>query len=108
MAGEFASAARGLDELCRLARDGSPRVAVHGCEGAFAACAIARVASVAPAGSGPLVVVVPDELRALPLARDIGVFLGGSPTDDPRVLHLPAVESSPYAEISPDRRALMR
>src|SRR5439155_26526998 len=30
------------------------------------------------------------------------------PAAPPRVLHLPGVETSPYAELSPDRRAIMR
>src|SRR5204863_4042653 len=61
----------------------------------------------------PLVVVVPDEPRAITLARDIAFFLDGAdhsedPAAPPRVLHLPGVETSPYAELSPDRRAIMR
>jgi transcription-repair coupling factor (superfamily II helicase) len=106
------SAISGLDSLALAVRERARRVAVHGCDGSFAAAAIARVAGAVPGEARPLVVLVPDEVRAITLARDIGFFLGAAhqaddPAAPPHVLHLPSVESSPYAEISPDRRAIM-
>src|SRR5687767_9811044 len=108
---ELRSASRALDALAAHVRERTPRVRILGCESAFAACAVARIADALPKGARPLVVAVPDEPTAITLARDVGFYLGAAAaTDDPaaapRVLHLPAVESSPYAELSPDRRAI--
>jgi len=106
--------ARALEVLGAHVRAGTPRVRLFGCEGSFTACAIGRVAASVPESARPLVVIVPDEPAAIMLARDIGFWLGGAhataedPTAAPHVLHLPAVETSPYAELSPDRRAIMR
>src|SRR5687768_14841040 len=103
------STSRALDALAAHVRAATPRVRVLGCEASFAACAIARVAEAVPEAARPLVVAVPDEPTAIVLARDVGFFLGGAdahgedPAAAPRVLHLPAVETSPYAELSPDR-----
>src|SRR5687768_6823301 len=88
-----------LEELAAHVRPGTPRVRVVGCQGSFAAAAIARAADAIPAGARPLVVAVPDEPTALTLARDIGFFLGlgathsDDPAAPPPVLHLPAVET---------------
>jgi transcription-repair coupling factor (superfamily II helicase) len=102
-----------LEALAAHVRAGTPRVRVLGCGGSFAAAVVARAAAALPAGARPLVVAVPDEPTAITLARDIGFFLGGAPAGDdpaapPPVLHLPAVETSPYAQVSPDRRAVLR
>jgi transcription-repair coupling factor (superfamily II helicase) len=125
MAGETAQA---LTALGAHVRAGTPRVRLHGCDGSFAACAAGRMAAELPPSARPLVVVTPDEPRAIALARDIAFFLAERPIDSrgagaaglegadrsddpaapPRVLHLPSVETSPYAELSPDRRAVMR
>src|SRR5438045_384072 len=139
------SAREGLGELERLWAAGAPRVRVHGCEGAFAALTIARLAAL-PAGANaerPLVVVTPNEEVAANLVRDLHFFmqehhsalgprpkagvaseasvLGPRPkagvaseasVDDlvaaPRVLHLPHLETAPWADVSPDRRAILR
>jgi transcription-repair coupling factor (superfamily II helicase) len=106
------SAQRLLEDLADKVRGAVPRVDLFGVEGSFFACAVARLCQVVPTSARPLVVVVPDEARALSCARDVAFFLGEAPAEDPagapRVLHLPALETSPYAELSPDRRALMR
>src|SRR5262245_54266411 len=107
------SAVRNLAELARRVRAGEPRTVAAGIEGSFAALAAARVAAEVPAEARPLVAVVADEPSALVLAREIDFFLGRTehaddPAAPPRVLHLPAVETSPYAEMSPDRRSVMR
>ncbi len=108
------SAIRGLQDLVAAVRAETARVRIVGCEPAFSAAAIAAAANAVPPDARPLVVVVPDEPGAIALARDVDFWLAGAgPTPDdpaaaPRVLHLPAVETSPYAELSPDRRAIMR
>jgi transcription-repair coupling factor (superfamily II helicase) len=105
---EGTSAAEGLAELERLHRAG-PRVRVYGAEGAFLALAVSRLAQ---AGEKPLVVVTPTEVDAAQLARDLGFFLPSAHSDDPiqapRVLHLPHLETAPWADVSPDRRAILR
>ncbi|MFH0902719.1 MAG: hypothetical protein V2A73_18970, partial [Pseudomonadota bacterium] len=45
------SAVRGLDELAALVRDNTPRVVLHGCEGAFVSLVVARVAAELPRNS---------------------------------------------------------
>src|SRR5215831_2948184 len=103
-----------LRELFRAIGAGAPRVAVFGCHGSFLGQVAARIATGAIAAADrPLVVVTADEERAVTVAQDVAFFLGpGARSDDPaappRVLHLPAVETSPYADLSPDRRAIMR
>src|SRR5215470_11722698 len=104
---------RALVALEAQIRARTPRLRLFGCQGSFAACVAARAAAELPAASRPLVVVVPEEPLAITLARDIAFFLDGAahsddPAAPPRVLHLPAVETSPYAELSPDRRSVMR
>ncbi len=61
----------------------------------------------------PLVVLVQEEARAAELVRDLAFFLGADGGDDPgrthvRASHLPEVEHSPYADLAPDRRQIMR
>ncbi len=109
---ESLSAAAGLAELERLARAGSRRVRVYGAEGAFAALAVARLAQTTPAAQRPLVVVTATETEAAQLIRDLGFFMPVAHSDDPlgspRVLHLPHQETAPWADVSPDRRAILR
>src|SRR5262249_14623006 len=114
MAESLLHTTRALEVLAAHIRAGTPRVRLFGCEGSFTSCAIGRVAAAVPEAARPLVVVVPDAPRALTPARDIGFWPGGpthtpeDPPAPPPVLPLPAVETSPYAELSPDRRAIMR
>src|SRR5579862_7930122 len=114
---EARSVAEGLVELERLqaagARPETKVVRVFGCEGAVQALAIARLAAKLPPSERPLVAVTPDEARASSLARDLRFFMHAhhSPDDpigSPRVLHLPHYETTPWADISPDRRALVQ
>src|SRR5215831_1819164 len=105
--------ARALEILAAHVRQGTPRVRLFGCEASFASCAIGSIAAAVPAKQRPLVVVVPEEPQAIALARDLAFWIAGpersdDPAAPPPVLHLPAVETSPYAEVSPDRRAIMR
>jgi transcription-repair coupling factor (superfamily II helicase) len=99
------SAAVGLAELEKRAREREPRVRVYGAEGAFSAVAIARLAGV---GDRPLVVVTSNETDAAQLVRDLSFFLPSDPNGEPRVLHLPHQETAPWADVSPDRRAILR
>jgi transcription-repair coupling factor (superfamily II helicase) len=82
---------------------------------ALVALVAARLAAGLPHGVRPLCCVTVDEAAAQTLARDLTFFVGtGAPEGEdlpvapPRVMHLPAVETSPYADLSPDRRAIMQ
>ncbi|MEO5769768.1 MAG: hypothetical protein ABIS92_15550, partial [Polyangia bacterium] len=90
-------------------------VEVYGAAGALGAAVAAHVArrpgGAPQAAAHPaLVYVVADEDLTEGRAADIGFFLprtaaGDDPLAPPPVLVVPAPESSPYAEIQPDRRA---
>jgi transcription-repair coupling factor (superfamily II helicase) len=124
----------GVRELERARRE-SPLVRLYDCEGALQALVVARLAAHQPAFQRPLVVVTPDEAAATALARDLRTFLpesrhrgaepaspgrgaGGSepshgsdeydPLGHPRILELPAFETSPYSDVAADRRAVAR
>src|SRR5262252_7843098 len=93
---------RALEVLAAHVAGATPRVRLFGCEASFASCAIGNVAAAVPAKQRPLVVVVPEEPQAIALARDLAFWVAGpgrseDPTAPPPVLHLPAVETSPYA-----------
>jgi transcription-repair coupling factor (superfamily II helicase) len=106
-----------LQAILSLLGEGHRAVALHGCPGSFLALLLARL-SHADRFPSPLIVITPDEERAQDLTRDLSFFLGrggspaGEPVDDlldlPRVMHLPQIETSPYAEISFDRVAMMQ
>jgi transcription-repair coupling factor (superfamily II helicase) len=105
------SAKEGLAELQSLsARE--PLVRVYGCEGSFQALAIARLAEALPRDLKPLVVVTPDDATAATRARDLQFFLHAHQQTDaaapPRVMTLPHLETTPWADVSPDRRAILR
>jgi len=77
----------------------SSRLDVAGIRGCADAAVIAALVK-----SGPVVAVAEDVDAAHALAKDIRFLL--APTADP-VLVLTAPESSPYADVNPDRRAAM-
>jgi transcription-repair coupling factor (superfamily II helicase) len=86
-------------------------VELYGANGSLGAAVGAALAQLADAG--PLLYVVPDEETAETRAADLGFFLPApAATDDPLapppVLELPAPDSSPYAEVQPDRRTTLR
>src|SRR5688572_17608476 len=93
------SAQAGLSALEKLAREA--RVRVHGADGAFQALTVARLAR---AGELPLVVVTPTESDAAQLVRDLDFFMPTPHSDDPmghpRVVHLPHLETAPWADVS--------
>ncbi len=98
--------AASLDDLAtRMATGGA---VAYGLSPSFAACAAARASA-----EGPLIVVVADESTAQTMASDIRFFLppagpSGDPARPPRVLEIPVLDTSPYADLSPDRPALMQ
>ena len=88
-------------------------VVAYGLSPPAAAYAAARLLDGDPAAR--LVVVVPDESRAQDLARDLRMFVppragatAGDPTAPARADVVPAPGTSPYAEVTPDRGALIR
>ncbi len=97
-------------------------VEVYGAMGALGPAIAARLAAAAPPnkapGASPLLYVVADEEAAEARVADLGFFLPTSPpagpqhADDPlvaaSVLHMPAPEPSPYVEMQPDRRTVLR
>jgi len=94
---------------------GSRRLRCVGSEGAFAGLVIARLAETLPAAARPLIAVVPDEAEARALRRDIQLFAGGlaegsdgDPITSEPVLGLPELDTSPWADVSPERSAMLR
>jgi transcription-repair coupling factor (superfamily II helicase) len=110
-----APARRGFAQALREIRAlfGSARVVeLYGASGALGAALAANLV-----GQGTdqktLLYVVPDEETAEARAHDLGFFLPPPPPSDdplapPAVLELPAPDSSPYAEMQPDRRTMLR
>ncbi len=85
-------------------------VEVYGAAGALAPAIAAQVAL---SGSWPLVYVVADEAAVESRVADLAFFLpadvrGDDPLAAPAVQELPAPDPSPYAEVQPDRRTVMR
>jgi transcription-repair coupling factor (superfamily II helicase) len=90
-----------------------PVVELFGAEGALGPGIAAELAR----AGGPLIYLVPDEDEVESRAADLAFFLaslpdgsgrGEDPLAPPSVMELPAPESSPYAEMQPDRRTIMR
>ncbi len=80
-------------------------------------CALAAhaVRAICPPSNraGFVLYVVADEDQVESRTAALAFFLGGRPQDDdplapPKVMEFPAPESSPYAEVQPDRRNAMR
>ena len=70
-------------------------------------------AAAALADGRGLVAVVPHEEQAQALRGDLALFLAAEAASDapaapPRVLQIPALDASPYAELSPDRDSLQK
>jgi transcription-repair coupling factor (superfamily II helicase) len=103
-------ARRGFAQALREIRSllaGAPAVELYGAAGSLGAALAAELA-----GSSTLLYVVPDEETAEARVHDLGFFLGAPATSDdplapPPVLELPAPDSSPYAEVQPDRRTVL-
>ncbi|MEZ4368039.1 MAG: TRCF domain-containing protein [Kofleriaceae bacterium] len=84
-----------VDDLRRLL--GAGPVSAHGATPAWAAMAVARLR-----GDGPLVVVLADDERARTFVDDLAAF----GVADDEVALLPAIDVSPYLELSPDARVV--
>ncbi len=114
------SARQGLDQLVALHKRGagcirtqteSARISGTG-DSAYTALEIARLAESLPAHRRPLVAVVRDETEARLLRRDLQFFLGGGHDEGGEfaesVLSLPDLDTSPWADVSPERSAILR
>ena len=110
--GERQGLARALGELEALVAVGGPAVArVIGAEGSLGPALAAHLSGAN--GGAPVVYLVADERVTEARAEDVGFFLPARGAEEdplaPATVELwPAVESSPYAEIQPDRRTLMQ
>ena len=106
------SVAHDLDAIVRrLADPAVARVDLVRAPGSTLGLLVAALAR--KAGAPPVLVVTADTDEARRIAADVA-FFGGSPEGEEAaeegrgdVLLLPATESSPYAEVAPDRRAAM-
>ena len=90
--------ARIAEIAARAARAGGETIHVVGGAGSSSAVIAAAVAR---AGDRPVVAIAGDTDEARRLAADLSFLAGGE------VLLFPAHETSPYAEVNPDRRAAM-
>jgi transcription-repair coupling factor (superfamily II helicase) len=101
----FAQALRELEEHLG---GGARVVELHGAAGSLGAAVAAGLAT----GARPVVYVTADEEAAEERLDDLSFFLPSPPASDdplapPAALQLPAPDPSPYAEMQPDRRALL-
>ena len=106
------SAKEGLAAVERQLSRQAPIVRVHDTAGAFQSLLVARLAAL-PGHARPLVAVTADEPAAQALTRDLRFFMQSlHAVDDPlaasRVAHLPWLETAPWADVSPDRRAILQ
>jgi len=107
------SARAGLESVGKLLQS-HKIVRVHNTAGAFQALLLAYLAERKDL-TRPLVAVTADEVTAQALVRDLRFFMasaGPGPENDPtapsRVAHLPWLETAPWADVSPDRRAIVQ
>ncbi len=106
---------RGLLEALHEIRrrlSGARSVELYGAAGSLGAAIAARLQG-GQGGQAPLLYVVADEETAEARTHDVGFFLpplpaGDDPLAPPSVLELPAPDSSPYAEMQPDRATTLR
>ncbi len=104
-------ARRGFAQALREIRGnlgGARAVELYGASGSLGAALAANLVD-----HSTLLYVVPDEETAEARAHDLGFFLppphaSDDPLAPPAVLELPAPDSSPYAEMQPDRRTMLR
>jgi transcription-repair coupling factor (superfamily II helicase) len=102
--------AQALREIAAALREGAGpgAVEVYGAAGSLGAALSAQLA----AGAGPVVYVCADEDAAEARLDDLSFFLPApaaseDPLAPPAALQLPTPDPSPYAEMQPDRRALL-
>jgi transcription-repair coupling factor (superfamily II helicase) len=99
-----------VHEIKQLLGAGRAPVELYGTSGSLGA---AVGAALAQADDHPLLYVTADEETAEARAADLAFFLPHPAASDdalapPPVLELPAPDSSPYAEMQPDRRTTLR
>jgi transcription-repair coupling factor (superfamily II helicase) len=97
-------------ELTGKAAQGPRCLEIHG---AIPPLGTALAAHLARLQQIPILYIVPDDDQVDARKAALTFFLGGTHGEDdplapPRVLELPAPESSPYAEVQPDRRTTMQ
>ncbi|MBL9005017.1 MAG: transcription-repair coupling factor [Myxococcales bacterium] len=113
------SARQGLAQLVALHKNGATCIrsqaggsSLLGTGSAYSALEIARIAEGLPAASRPLVAVVQDETDARLLRKDLQFFLGTGHDEGGEfaqtVLGLPDLDTSPWADVSPERSAVLR
>ncbi len=105
---ERRGAAQALREIQAHFVGGARVVELYGAAGSLGAALAARLA----AGGGPVLFVCADEDTAEARLDDLSFFLppphaSDDPLAPPAALQLPAPDPSPYAEMQPDRRALL-
>jgi transcription-repair coupling factor (superfamily II helicase) len=105
---ERRGARQALREIEAQLAGGARAVELYGAGGSLAAALAARLG----AGAGPVVYVCADEDAAEARLDDLSFFLPPPPASEdplapPAALQLPAPDPSPYAEMQPDRRALL-
>jgi len=112
--------AQALHEVRALFARDARAVELYGAAGSLGAAVAAALAAGAggagqagEASRGPLLYVVADEETAEARASDLAFFLPPAAASDdplapPPVLELPAPDSSPYADMQPDRRTTLR
>jgi transcription-repair coupling factor (superfamily II helicase) len=107
---EWRGARQALREIEAALGGGARAVELYGAAGSLGAAIAARLA--ARPDAGPVLYVCADEDAAEARAGDLSFFLPAPPASDdplapPAALQLPAPDASPYAEMQPDRRALL-
>ena len=105
--------AQALHEIRALYARDARAVELYGAAGSLGAAVAAALAAGAGEARGPLLYVVADEETAEARASDLAFFLPPAAASDdplapPPVLELPAPDSSPYADMQPDRRTMLR
>ncbi len=100
-----------LGQLARLRASGAERVRLLSASAPLLALVAAKLS--AEEACPPLIVVARDGATAQALARDLAFFLPApltqsAPDAPPRVMLLPEFDTSPWSEVSPDRRAILR
>jgi transcription-repair coupling factor (superfamily II helicase) len=103
--------ARALDDVRALLGD-HPAIELYGTSGALGAAFAAALAAGQRAPQRPLLYVVADEDTAEARVSDLSFFLPAAaveqPLAPPAALELPSPDASPYADMQPDRRTVLR
>lgn len=105
------SLAETIGQVSRLLDGGARQIAIRGATEASLALVVERLCAVRPERERPLVVVTPTDDEARSLVGELRFFFGSRDGSElaqaPRVMLLPHDDLSPWAEVTPDRRALL-